>query len=373
MKKNILFIIESSETGGAESVFYDLVTRVDQSLYTPHVALLYNGWLFDKFMHSTVRPHIISPGSGRFDYPLLAGLYRLAKTLDIDLIHSHLFTTNVYSSLVGVLLHIPVIATFHGTMDVSVHDRFAWLKWRTLNVCAREIVFVSTYLKNYFVAGNLAKASKARVIYNGIDIGKFKSDSDTRCATRQDIGVDKDGFVVAAIGDLRPAKDYETAIQAIAVLKDKIPGLVLIVAGTMTDLHPRLEVLCKKLNVSEHVKFLGFRADVIDILKASDLYLTTSTSEGFSLTLVEAMSSEIPVIATRCGGPEEIVSPGKTGILVEKGNYEEIASSIEHVYSNRDEAHMLAENAASDVRHRFSVTRMVGEYQSLYQDTLFKY
>lgn len=367
MKKNILFIIESSETGGAESVFAELVQRIDRERFTPHVALLYDGWLLDRLRAEGVTPHMIPNRKGGFDVRMLQGISALIRKCDIDLIHSHLFTTNVYASISGALARIPVISTFHGTMDVNMNDRFVWLKWQAINRFSSKSVFVSQYLQDYFVSRKLVNPARAQVVYNGIDINRFRSGPD-KVLARRNLGLPEDSFVIGCVGDLRPAKDYQSAIRAVSQLKQKIPHLKLVIAGTKTEMLSELEALSDSLAIRGDLVFLGFRTDIENIFPAFDVYLSSSTSEGFSLTVVEAMAAGLPVVVTRSGGPEEIIRNGETGLLVDVGVPETIAAAIETIYLAQTLAESLSRAGSHDAEVNFSVQAMVENYQALYQD-----
>lgn len=366
MKKNILFIIESSETGGAEGVFAELVERIDRDHYVPHVALLYDGWLLDKLVAAGVTPHLIPTRRGRFDYRLLLGISKVIKRHRIDLVHSHLFTTNVYASVSGVFSRVPVISTFHGTMDVAEQDSAKTLKWQAINRCSRKIVFVSGYLQNYFVEKRLANPAKSLVVYNGINIDRF-THGPAKSEARDGLGLSEKSFVIGCVGDLRPAKDYETALKAAQLLKPVINNFKLVIAGTKTDLLPGLESLRDSLGLRSQVDFLGFRSDIENIFPAFDVYLSSSISEGFSLSVVEAMSAGLPVVATCSGGPEEIICNGETGMLAEVGSPEKISAAIELIYRDKTLAESLTMAGSRLVKEKFSVEAMVAGYQDLYQ------
>lgn len=369
MKKNILFIIESSETGGAENVFAELVQRIDRECYVPHVALLYEGWLFDKLKAERICPHMIPTGNGGFDFRLLSGIFAAIRKYDIDLVHSHLFTTNVYASVCGAMTGIPVISTFHGTMDVNLCDSFNWIKWAIINKLSSRIVFVSNYLQNYFVGHKKANRANSQVIYNGIDIDRFRNGMG-KAQARRTIGLSDNSFVIGCIGDLRPAKDYQSALQAVALLKEKIPNLKFVVAGTITNMIEELNELSDSLGIRNAVDFIGFRSDIENIMPSFDVYLSSSVSEGFSLSVVEAMAASIPVVATRSGGPEEIIIHGETGLLVEVASPEKLAAAIESIYRSRETAESFVMSGQSRVEKKFSVKAMVNNYENLFRELI---
>lgn len=363
--KNILFIIESSETGGAENLFLELVLRIDRSRFNPHVALLYEGWLSERFRENGIDPHMIPTGKGGFDIRMLNGIRLLIKKNSIDLVHSHLFTTNVYASVCGALASIPVISTFHGTMDVDMADPLKKLKWAVVNRFSTRIVFVSRYLLEYFASRKLARASKSLVIHNGIDVERFCNCA-TKIDARRNLGLPIDSFIVGCVGDLRPAKDYETALRATSQLKERIPSIKLVIAGSKTALLNDLLALSRALGIDKDVYFLGFRPDIENVLPAFDVYLSSSITEGFSLTVVEAMAAGIPVISTRSGGPEEIINNGQNGLLISTEQPTEIVRAVECINRNSVFAVMLSEAGRRSAEENFSIKNMVTKYQSIY-------
>lgn len=367
MKKNILLIIESSETGGAEKVFAELVLRIDRAKFVPYVALLYKGWLYNKLVDEGITVHLIPNRKGGFDIKMLRGIFTLIREYEIDLIHSHLFTTNVYACVCGAVAGVPVISTFHGIMDVDIENHFNWLKWQVINRLSYKIVFVSNYLRDYFVKHKMVYTSKTQVIYNGIDIKHFQSGC-SKTLARLNLGLLDSSYIIGCVGDLRDAKDYQSAIRATKQLKQSIPSVKLIIAGTITEMQYELNSLIQSLGLVNDVYFLGFRSDIENIFPAFDVYLSSSTSEGFSLTVVEAMAARLPVVATRSGGPEEIVLQGETGLLVEIGCPEKIAFAVEMIYRNQALAKSLALKGALLAEDKFSIKAMINAYQSKYQN-----
>jgi glycosyltransferase involved in cell wall biosynthesis len=368
-KRNILHIIESSETGGAETVFLRLIEKMDNSYFVPFIGLLYRGWLYDEFRKKGYDPSLLSNKKGGFDHVLLLALLRYIRRYRIELIHSHLFTTNLYSSVAGRLCRIPTISTFHGTMDVNTDDRFKKLKLWLINRCSTRTVYVSNYLRNYFLENGLGSQRNSVVIYNGIDLEDFE-EGKIPALSKSKMGLAEDDFVVGCIGDVRPPKDYETLVFTAQILRREMPNVRFVVAGTKTSLGEHLERLVSELGLEEHVFFIGYRDDIREIIGCFDLYLSTSISEGFSLTVVEAMASGIPVVATRSGGPEEIITHNKNGILVDVKSPEQIARAIKLLFQDIQLRSNLASEASKEVRNGFGLSIMIKRYEQIYKSIL---
>jgi len=167
---------------------------------------------------------------------------------------------------------------------------------------------------------------------------------------------------------VRPAKDYGTFIRAAAHLRRASDAYRFVIAGdTRSPDYERLLQLTHELGVADVVSFLGFRDDVASILRSIDVYVSSSSAEGFSLTTVQAMASEKPVVATRCGGPEDIVRHGETGILVEVGSPQALAAAIDSLGRDPAARARLGRAARADVSNRFSRSAMIAAYERVYR------
>jgi glycosyltransferase involved in cell wall biosynthesis len=129
-------------------------------------------------------------------------------------------------------------------------------------------------------------------------------------------------------------------------------------------LRGELESLAESLGI--RVEFLGHRSDAINIVRTLDVFVLASTRESFGLTLIEALSQEVPVVASRTGGVPEIVDGETTGLLAEPGNPEDIAEKVCRLLEDPELAHRLAEEGCKSVRSRFSAEAMLDRTQDLY-------
>ena len=369
-KKNVLHIIESSETGGAETVFLDLVTRLDAKEYNNIAGLFYEGWLSRKLAEKNVEPAVFST-RGSFDIALLLKLATFVRRNDIHLIHSHLFGANVYSSCAGKISNVPVISTFHGTMDVNPDNKLTKCKFWLVNKLSSVVVYVSKNLKNYYLDMKLGSSSKSLVIYNGIDLDQYsKKSAFSKHDIRTELSLSKDDVLVGAVGDLRKPKGYEDLLHAALILKSRYGKVKFVIAGSLTDEIVNYQERIRNNGLAKTVFFLGHRSDIPNILRCLDIFVLPSLSEGFSLSTIEAMAMEVPVIVTRCGGPEEIVTNGKSGIVVAVNSPNEIALAITRILSDDVLAKKFAIQGRKAVEAMFSIDKMIRSYSELYQNVV---
>ena len=368
MKKNILYTIDTSGSGGAETVFLELIKRLDRQAYSPHVLLKGKGWLYDEVVKLGLRPEIVGM-KGSFNLRYLLSMVNTIKRNKIALVHSHLFGSNVYCSLAGMVCRVPVVSTFHGTVDGNLNGRLPGLKFRLINMGSKRIVFVSNYLKEYYWSHTPVSRTKSLTIYNGIDCNRFSVPKNREL--RRDLGYSDDDFLIGSIGNIRPAKGYDVLLKAAAIVTKQFPQCRFVVAGEgHGNLFQDLLELRKNLGLERTVRFLGFRPDVENLLACMDLFVVPSTTEGFSLSTIEAMATGLAVVVTNSGGPSEIVAHLKDGILVDESRPEAIAEAIKLCLSNQQLRISLVSNSRKTIQERYDVRTMIKRYSELYDACL---
>jgi len=367
MPTEVVHLIDTGGPGGAETVYHQLVTRLEPSRWRSVAAVPSRDWLFDSLRDSGVEPRIVAM-RGSFD---LSYLRTLARLLDgAALVHSHLLTTSLYGALAARWNGIPAICTFHGLADIQGDPRVP-LKFRLIRHLGKaHIVFVSESLRRTFLSMVPLDERRTSVIPNGIDTSRFRPGRDARL--RRELGAAEDDILVGAVGNVRPSKAYDVLLRAAAMLRDSSarPLRFVIVGQGDGELYDRLQRLRAELRLETVVRFAGFRSDIPDVMRNLDVYVSSSSAEGFSLTTVEAMASGVPVIATRSGGPEEIIEDGVNGLLVPPNSPGELARAIRSLADDASLQQRLRAAALETVRRRYTVETMVRRYEQLYEACL---
>jgi glycosyltransferase involved in cell wall biosynthesis len=176
---------------------------------------------------------------------------------------------------------------------------------------------------------------------------------------------------VGAVGNVRPSKAYHVLLDAFARVRAALPAARLVVAGQARGaLHEQLLRQRARLGLEGAVDFIGFRSDVADVLRTFDVFVLSSSDEGFSLSTVQAMAAGLPVVATRCGGPEQIVGDSGGALLVPTNDPGALAGAILRVIRTPSLAEGLRAAARQRAFDAFSLERMLGDYDALYQRCL---
>jgi len=302
------------------------------------------------------------PGVGR-------QIAALAAERRIDLLHCHQYSPFVYGWIASQLnRRLKVVYTEHGRLSDAPPS---WKRRMVNPILSRfrgEIVAVSHELRDYMLDSRFA-ASRVGVIHNGIEPGAAPTFAD-RLRARHVLGVDEAAFVVMAVARLDPVKDFPTLIDAFAIVRAQLPRARLVIVGDGPE-RARLEACAARPDVAGSVDIIGYRAGVRQLLPAADLYVSSSISEGISITILEAMAARVAVVATAVGGtPEVLPSEAAGGVLVPSRDAAQLASAI--ISLERDTATRAAIAAAGRRRleSAFTIDRMVGDYMRTYRRLL---
>lgn len=364
-QRRILHLINTAGPGGAETVFLRLVTGLDRSRWESIPFVPEVDWLTHELRNAGADPHIDRARS-RFDLGFFRRLSGFLRRERIDVIHSHLFGPTVEAGILSRITSVPTIGTIHGVGDLSPRESLKALKFGLVRQGVARLVFVSDSLRDSFLSrGNFPRA-RTEVIANGVDPAAHMLTRDA--AVREELGIPEDAFVVGAVGNLRPVKRYDLFLQMAALLHSRDPNYRFVVVGQDSEpLHGELLSLRSSLGLEGIVHFTGFRGDVERILPSLDLFTITSDSEGFSIATVQAMASGLPVVATRCGGPEEILEDGITGRLAPTGDVAAMAEVVEALRRNPQQRASLAAAGRRSAARRFSSDAQIARYEALYE------
>lgn len=364
MTYKILHLIDTTGPGGAEDVFITLAAKL-REYGTDSIAVIRGEGYVARTLRSAGIEPVIIDSKGSFNVGFIYQLCKLIKKHDVKLIQSHLLGSNVYASIVGLISRTPVIATYHGMVDVSPNERFKQLKlWFMRNGISR-FVAVSHSLQRKIQEQNLLVPEKTSVIYNGINTSLYKSRRKKRL--KNELGIAHYTFLLGALGNIRSSKRYDLLIEAVSKVNQSGLDIAVVIAGDpKASLKAKLNESIAKLGIT-NIHFVGFIDDTPDYLQNLDGFVLTSDAEGFSISTIEAMATGLPVIATKCGGPEEIIQNNKQATLVEI-NAEAICQAIIQTVKAYQPAD-INKDAIKRVQDTFSEKAMVEAYVNLYKQT----
>jgi glycosyltransferase involved in cell wall biosynthesis len=367
-KIKILHVCETGGIGGAETVLLNIVSNLDSDSFDSSVLLFRSGWLYDKIIARGIDISVMKTAKS-FDLSLIWRLWRKIISDKIDIVHSHLPDSNVYCAIAGRLAGVPVITTYHGKLRTHRGlSTVGKLKYFFIRHCASKIISVSDYLKNELHSYAKMPLKKIATVYNGVGFDQLDSQFETEKLKRK-IGILDGERVVGIVANMRSDKGYEYFIKAARLICEGIPQTKFIVVGEeRSDIKTMMEKEIGQSCLRGKVLFLGFREDISALLNIMDIFILSSTSEGLSIATIEAMAIGIPVVATRSGGPEEIVEDGKTGFLVPIRDDIALAEKALQILRNPELARAFSKEAKNHVRGKFNIENMIKQYETIYRD-----
>jgi glycosyltransferase involved in cell wall biosynthesis len=362
-----MHVVLSLDPGGTERLVIEICKRLSPAVRSMVCCLDHAGAWAAELTPYDIPVKALGRLAG-FDHRLPAALAAAARANHIDLLHCHHYTPFVYGQLAALVTGgLPVIFTEHGRLS----DDGPSLKRRMVNPLLGRlpsaIFAVSEDLRRHMVAEGLP-AQRVRVIHNGVEAAGPPQAADRRAA-RQRLGIGHDRFVIGAVGRFDPVKDFETLLDGFAASRRLQPGATLVLVGDGPE-RPRIEARIASLGLQETVLLLGYRADVRRILPAFDVFANSSTHEGVSLTILEAMAAALPVVATRVGGTPEVVRSGETGLLVPGRTSSAFAEAFGTLAADPDRRQAFGAAGRVRMQRHFSFASMAAGYLDAYVTAL---
>lgn len=202
---------------------------------------------------------------------------------------------------------------------------------------------------------------KIEVVHNGIDAAAFRSRL-SREEARSKLGISASAQVVSIIAELRPEKKHEMFLQVARQVLEQMPEVVFLVAGAARHddqvTLPALRDRARALGIERSIRFLGRRADVADILAATDVSVLTSRLEGLSNTILESMTCSVPVVTTNYPGVEEVLTDGQEGFITPQGDEAAMAGRISQLLCDEPLRRRMGSAGYETVRSKFSIEAM---------------
>ncbi len=370
--QGILFLGSQITTGGAQRVLLDQAGWFYDRGYGVQVLFYYDkdGCLSEwreryPFPIDTLSGY--KPGAGiRNIAGLLPGLLKLDKHIrefKPDAIECFTHDANLIGIPIAWLCGVPVrIATHHGRF-AGLSGLREKLHTRLVNsTLTTKIVCVSGRARNQALTEGI-RDGKISVIYNGIL--PVKTDSALREQIRRELGLSSDVKMILNIGRLVPEKAQWLLIDAAAESMRSRQDLHFFIAGA-GPLHSDLEARIRRLGLTDRFTLLGNRSDIPALLNAADLFVLYSDTEGMPISLMEAMSAGIPVIASRLEGIAEIINSPEVGTLIPSGDSSRLAAAILNTLKDEGRLKLNAENGQRRIRSDFTLEKACRGYEELF-------
>jgi sugar transferase (PEP-CTERM/EpsH1 system associated) len=361
----IAHVIHQLEVGGLERVVINLMRNLDPERYRSSTySLRAGGNLAGELEAAGIPVYSLGKRDG-VDVPVFFRAAKLFRRENIDIVHCHNYGALLYGSIGGKLAGASgTVYTAHGTYSAKKLGQSRFGRYLPVN----RIIAVSEDARKSILADGRIRPRDVETLPNGIDTGKFDLDVDVS-EIKRELGLPDGARVLGIVARLSWEKDHKTLFDAMLRLKNKGLGAVLVVVGG-GPLAKNLEKYVEDAGLADTVLFLGERSDVPRLLQVFDVFVLSSTMEGLSLTLLEAMAAGLPIVATDVGGNSEVVLDGDTGILIEPQNAAAMAAAMEMLLADDSLARKMGSRGRERVIELFSLEAMVKRYETIYEELL---
>lgn len=367
-KMNILNVTTTHEWRGGEAQLYQYFRLLEefkdlnQMILCPENSVLSGKCTESKSKHYTYfKKSKVSS--------LIKPIIKICKEEKIDIIHVHDSNALTASLIATLFLPKTTRIVLSRKRNNRIKDKFL-NRYKYSHPKIQKILSVSKAVEKIF--DNIVHdKSRLVTIYDAVDVESFK-DLKKENLIHQEYKLPLQTKIIGNVAALTSQKDIHTFIDtAKKIIDKKDPKLdirfVIVGDGPLKD---ELHEYAKKLNVAEHVIFMGYRSNVQQILPDFDIFLLTSETEGLPLTIYEAFASKIPVVATNAGGIPEVIKNKETGFLTDLKDSENLSNYVLEILENPELAEKIKTNAYTLVQENHDLSCMQKQYYKFYK-TLF--
>lgn len=354
-KIKVFLFCGSLNIGGTERNVVKIAKQIDKEKFEVEVFCLFGSGPLEEELNAIGVWYSFGNFVGRiFDFRVYWRTFKALKRNDFNIVHCFGYPTIYFGVLLGFLAGIPKII-------VAIQALDTW-KSRT-HVLLDKLLrpFITLYIADSEGARNFAikqqgiTPDKAITIYDGVDVSSLKPTKDIH-QLRKELGILNNSPIVSVVARLQDEhKGQSYFIKAIPLILKEFPDVNFLIVGDGID-RKKLESMAKEIGVSNKIIFAGFRTDLANIFSITDILVIPSVQwESITKTMLEAMSMELPIIATNVGDLCEVFKNRETGILINPRNSIEIANAVTYLLKNPEIARQFGQNGANEI-HKLGLT-----------------
>ncbi len=360
----LLYLIYGFRIGGAERHLLDLCKGLDRRKFRPEIIYFHRDeQMLPEFLQEGIPSSLFPVKGGELTFREIWRLSRLIKKLSPDIVHVHLFHASRFGAMAAFLAGVrPIVRTKHNVSDPETRPGKRDRIWRVL----QSAILTRTVAVSQAIA---EQVGTPYVIYNGIDTDYFDPNliDPTERASYAKLFDVKGSPIIGIAARLTKQKGHIVLLNAFSELLPDWPNAQLLIAGDGEEL-PTLELLSNKLNLTEHVQFLGPIRNVREFLSVLDVFAHPSIFEGLGIAVIEAMSMGLAIVATKVDGLAELITDGVEGSLVEPNNPIALSKAMKRILSDPALRENMGQRARKKAVGKFSVKTMIQKYEELYLD-----
>jgi glycosyltransferase involved in cell wall biosynthesis len=283
---------------------------------------------------------------------------------NVDLIHVHSGKGHDVLAI-AYLLGLKTPSILSRRVDFPV-KKSLWASWKYNHPRITRVLCVSDAIRD-MIRPALKNPMLAVTVHSGVDLERYAGIKASG-ALRKILEIDEDRILIGVLAALAPHKDLFTFISTAALLKAEGMNALFVIMGE-GNLRTELEAFVKEKGVQNELQMIGFRTDALQLLPDLNIFLITSKTEGLGTSIIDAMASGVPVIATRAGGIPELVIDGKTGALADVGDARGLADQVKKVLADKSLQQEFTQSAKAHIQD-FSYQRTAEKTFIIYEEVL---
>lgn len=352
---NILYTTSfGNMMGGGQWSLYYLIKHLDKDIFHAVVLCPTEGELAERMRGAGADVVRLKMGKIRYLNPLvIVRLRAIIKEKRINIVHTDSSTETFYAGIAARIMKIPLI------WHIRVNEG-EWFLDRILSLLSTRLILVAKAIRPRFQW--LAKSRKVIVVHNAIDLEEFDNFSATS-SMRNDLNVKRDTVLLGCIGRIEKHKGQEYLITAMKHIGN---ARLVLVGGAEEKYLKKIKALCNELRISNRVVFITYRDDIPSLLKAIDILVLPTLTEGLSRIILEAMAAQKPVVATNVGGNTEAVVDGETGYIVPPGDSLALAARSNELVADKKKRTKMGQAGRIRVESMFAIQLNVESIQEVY-------
>jgi glycosyltransferase involved in cell wall biosynthesis len=379
-KRRVVFVVPTLRTGGAERQVIDLVNNLDRDRFEPTLFTFAEpSDLADAIARDRVR-YVARPRQFKLDGRPVLHLARIIRDDRTALVHCTLQISLpvARAAILASGRSVPVISAIHTTMSRGWKEELAnRLLYIPLMRSCGGVIAVCDAQRRYWAAKHPWLAPKMTTVHNGIDLAAYRDDvpASEKAELRRQLGIEGEGLVLGMVATIRPEKNHNGVLDAVARLKRSGRRAKVLFLGSppggWEGLEARLRNRTRELGLEEDVRWLGRvkgPKKVLSILDAAILFSTST--ESLPLALLECLAMGKPVVSSSLGGIPEFVDHGKNGLLVPVGDVDAFAAALGRLASDPGFLRALSTQARPSIEGRFSVQEMARRTEAVMEAVL---
>ncbi len=301
-------------------------------------------------------------------------LYRLISREKPHIVHTHSAKAGTLGRLAARLAGVPfIVHTYHGHLFRGYFStavtKLIVLVERFLSLLSTKIIAVTQSQKEELLQYKITPSHKLVTIPLGLELDSFLKLQKERGRLRAELGLSSEDLLIGSIARLVPVKGHSFLLRAAKRVVSSFPNAKFLIVGD-GELREKLENLASRLGIKKNVIFCGFRRDLPKIYADLDIVALTSLNEGLPVAVIEAMTSQTPVIAYEVGGVKDLIEPNVNGILLPCGEIDGLANSIIYLLKNPKERRKLGQKGQEKVYPKLHYKRLVQDFEKFYSELM---